>query len=116
VLLTYLGLGLGLLGFADALGQTRWVGRVAAVATIALGLLAAQEVLVPEWGTRLAVPDCMHYWLHRLTGRATLPAVFSAGVLVGLCTVPCSGAIYLAVSRLDAAGGAPGVADDARSG
>jgi cytochrome c biogenesis protein CcdA len=27
-------------------------------------------------------------------------AVFAAGVLVGLCTVPCSGAIYLAVLGL----------------
>ena len=44
-------------------------------------------------GRRLGVPDRMHDWLHRLTGRATLPAVFGAGILVGLCTVPCSGAI-----------------------
>jgi cytochrome c biogenesis protein CcdA len=100
VFLTYLGLGFGLLGFASALGQTHWVGRIAAFGAIALGLVAAQEVLVPEWGTRLALPDRMHHWLHNLTGRATLPAVFSAGVLVGLCTVPCSGAIYLAVLGL----------------
>jgi cytochrome c biogenesis protein CcdA len=32
-----------------------------------------------------------------------VPAVFGAGVLVGLCTVPCSGAIYLAVLGLLAA-------------
>ena len=93
-------LGLGLLGFATAFGETHWVGRVAALGAIALGLLALQEALVPEWGIRLAVPDQMHHWLHRLTGRATLPAVFGAGVLVGLCTVPCSGAIYLAVLGL----------------
>jgi cytochrome c biogenesis protein CcdA len=103
VFLTYLGLGLGLLGFAGVLGEIHWVGRVAAFGAIALGLLALQEVLVPEWGTRLAVPEGMHHWLHRLTSRATLPAVFSAGVLVGLCTVPCSGAIYLAVLGLLAA-------------
>ena len=100
VFLTYLGLGLGLLGFAGAFGQTHWVGRVAALGAIALGLLALQEALVPEWGSRLAVPDRMHEWLHRLTGRATLPAVLGAGVLVGLCTVPCSGAIYLGVLGL----------------
>ncbi|MDL5503658.1 MAG: cytochrome c biogenesis protein CcdA, partial [Candidatus Methanoperedens sp.] len=32
--------------------------------------------------------------------RTTVPGVFGAGVLVGLCTVPCSGGIYLAVIGL----------------
>ncbi len=100
VFLTYLGLGLGLLGFAGALGETHWVGRAAALGAIALGLLALQEALIPEWGSRLALPPRMHHWLHGLTRRATLPAVFSAGVLVGLCTVPWSGAIYVAVLGL----------------
>ena len=100
VFLTYLGLGLGLLGFASALGQTHWVGRIAALGAIGLGLLALQEVLVPEWGARLAVPARLHHHLQALTARATIPAVFGAGILVGLCTVPCSGAIYLAVLGL----------------
>jgi hypothetical protein len=55
---------------------------------------------MPEWGVRLGVPGRRHDWLHRLTGQATLPAVFSAGILVGLCTVPCSGAIYRGVLGL----------------
>ncbi|MBI4491650.1 MAG: cytochrome C biogenesis protein [Chloroflexi bacterium] len=100
VFLTYLGLGLGLLSFASVLGQTHWVGRAAALGAIGLGLLALQEALVPEWGLRLKVPDRLDDRLHALTGRATVPAVFGAGVLVGLCTVPCSGAIYLAVLGL----------------
>jgi cytochrome c-type biogenesis protein len=100
VFLTYLGLGLGLLSFASALGQTHWVGRVAAAGAIALGLLALQEALVPEWGLRLSVPAGLNERLHALTSQARVPAVFLAGVLVGLCTVPCSGAIYLAVLGL----------------
>ncbi len=100
VFLTYLALGLGLLGFASTLGQTHWVGRIAALLAIGLGVLALQEALVPEWGLRLGVPDGLHGRLHALTARATLPSVFTAGVLVGLCTVPCSGAIYLGVLGL----------------
>lgn len=100
VFLTYLGLGLGLLAFAAALGQTHWVGRVAALGAVALGILALQEALVPEWGVRLGVPDGLHRRLRALTARATMPAVFRAGVLIGLCTLPCSGAIYLAVLGL----------------
>ncbi len=100
VFLTYLALGLGLLTFARAFTQTHWVGRGAALAAVALGLLALQEALVPEWGIRLGVPAGLNARLQALTSRATLPAVFGAGVLVGLCTVPCSGAIYLAVLGL----------------
>lgn len=103
IFLTYLGLGLGLLSFASALGQTHWVGRVAALGALVLGLLALQEGLVPEWGARLGVPAGLRGRLQALTGRATLPTVFGAGVLVGLCTVPCSGAVYLAVLGLLAA-------------
>lgn len=100
VFVTYLGLGLGLLAFASSLGQTHWVGRIAALGAVALGLLALQEALVPEWGVRLGVPADLRDRLHALTARATLPAVFGAGLLMGLCTVPCSGAIYLAVLGL----------------
>lgn len=100
VFLTYLALGLGLMGFAQSLGQTHWVGRAVALGTIALGLMTLQEALVPEWGVRLAVPVSLHDRIQHLTRQATLPAVFGTGVLVGLCTVPCSGAIYLAVIGL----------------
>jgi cytochrome c biogenesis protein CcdA len=48
VFLTYVGLGLGLLGFAGAVGETHWIGRAAALAAILLGLLALEEALVPE--------------------------------------------------------------------
>jgi cytochrome c-type biogenesis protein len=100
IFLTYLGLGLGLLSFASSLSQTHWVGRAAALGAITLGVLALQEGLVPEWGSRLSVPAGLHGRLQALTARATGPAVFGAGILVGLCTVPCSGAIYLAVLGL----------------
>jgi len=32
--------------------------------------------------------------------KATLPALVAGGVLIGLCTVPCSGAVYLGVLSL----------------
>jgi cytochrome c biogenesis protein CcdA len=91
---------MGLLAFAASLGQTHWVGRIAALGAVGLGILALQEALVPEWGIRLGMPDGVHRRLRALTARATVPAVFGAGVLIGLCTVPCSGAIYLGVLGL----------------
>jgi len=37
---------------------------------------------------------------NQLIRMATLPATVGAGVLVGLCTFPCSGGIYVAVITL----------------
>lgn len=105
IFLTYLALGLGLLGtleVAKSLSSTHLVSRLAAFVAIALGLLALQEALVPEFGSRLGA----HVDVARLRAsiaHLSFPALFGAGVLVGLCTVPCSGTVYLAVLALLAA-------------
>lgn len=102
IFLTYLALGLGLLGamsFAKELSSTHVVSRVAALIAVGLGLLAFQEALLPEFGSRLGA----HVDTPRLRGlvnRLSIPGLFAAGVLVGLCTVPCAGSVYLAVLAL----------------
>jgi cytochrome c-type biogenesis protein len=99
---TYLALGLGLMGAMEAakvLSGTHLISRAAAVIALGLGLVALQEALLPELGTRLSA----HVDLTRMRGlvsRLSVPGLLAAGVLVGLCTVPCSGAVYLAVLAL----------------
>ena len=102
IFLTYLALGLGLLGtlhFAKELSGNHLVSRVAALFAVGLGLVAFQEALVPEFGTRLSA----HVDTPRMKGlmsRLSIPGLFIAGALVGLCTVPCAGSVYLAVLAL----------------
>jgi cytochrome c biogenesis protein CcdA len=102
IFLTYLALGFGLLGalqLTKTLTSTHFVGRIAALFALALGLIALQEGLLPEWGTRLHA----HVDLPKMRGLvklATFPAIFVAGVLIGFCTVPCAGSVYLAVLAL----------------
>ncbi|MEW6046826.1 MAG: GAP family protein [Bacillota bacterium] len=102
VFVTYLGLGLGLGSFlriSQALSGTHLAARLAAWVAIGLGVVALQEALAPEWGTRLAAHvDAGR--LKRRIGQAGPAVLFSAGALVGLCTVPCSGSVYLAVLGL----------------
>ena len=46
--------------------------------------------------------------MHRAIQRGGLAGMLVAGVLVGICTVPCSGAIYLQIiAVLHASGGGP---------
>jgi cytochrome c-type biogenesis protein len=102
IFLTYLVLGFGLLGVLQAakiLSSSHLVSRVAALIALLLGLLAVQEALLPELGSRLGA----HMNMARMRGlvsRMSVPALFGAGMLVGLCTVPCAGAVYLAVLAL----------------
>jgi cytochrome c biogenesis protein CcdA len=102
IFLTYLVLGFGLLGVLQAakiLSSSHLVSRVAALIALLLGLLAVQEALLPELGSRLGA----HMNMARMRGlvsRMSVPALFGAGMLVGLCTVPCAGSVYLAVLAL----------------
>lgn len=102
IFLTYLALGFGLLGameFTKTLTSSHLVGRIAAVFALGLGILALQEALLPEWGSRLSAHVNMPR-VRRLVKVASFPALFTAGILIGFCTVPCSGAVYLAVLGL----------------
>ncbi len=102
IFVTYLALGLGLLGalhFAKELSNTYGVSRVAPVIAIGLGLLAFQEALPLEFGSRLSTHADTPQ-LRGLVSRLRFPGLFIAGVLVGLCTVPCAGSVYLAILAL----------------
>ena len=102
IFLTYLALGFGLLGalgLAQELSGTHLVSRVAALLALGLGLLTVQEALLPEFGTRLSA-HIARPALQRWASRLSVPGLFGAGILVGLCTVPCAGAVYLAVLAL----------------
>ena len=97
---TYLALGLGLMGFASALRQDHLGTKLFLGVAILWALLALQEAILPELGERLRMPMGIHERARQWVARATLPGLFVAGALIGLCTVPCSGNVYLAVLAL----------------
>jgi cytochrome c-type biogenesis protein len=108
VLITYFLIGLGLFSFLGWLGQDHLATRVAAVLALLMGLWMMKDVLLPGVGPTLAAPRASHGWMHAAMERGGMGGMLLAGVLVGLCTVPCSGAIYLGiVAVLSASGGGP---------
>lgn len=98
--ITYLLIGLGVMGFAGALRQDHLGTKIFAAVAIAWSILALQEALLPELGERLRMPPMLHGRAQGWVARATLPGLFLAGSLIGLCTIPCSGSVYLAVLAL----------------
>lgn len=94
---TYLALGTGLLQTSTALTQNHLGARLAALLSLFLGLWMVKDYFAPGWGPRLGAPPVVGKLVHSWGQQTSLSAMLGLGVLVGLCTVPCSGAVYLAV-------------------
>jgi cytochrome c-type biogenesis protein len=108
VWVTYFLIGLGLFTFLSFLGQDHLVTRVAAVLALGMALWMLKDVFLPGWGPSMVAPAGTHGRMHKAIERGGLAGMLGAGVLVGICTVPCSGAIYLGiVNVLNASGGGP---------
>jgi cytochrome c biogenesis protein CcdA len=108
VWITYFVIGLGLLSFLGWLGQDHLVTRIAAVLALLMALWMLKDVFLPGVGPSMAAPHGTSSRMHRAIERGGLAGMLVAGVLVGICTVPCSGAIYLdIVAVINASGGGP---------
>lgn len=103
VLITYFLLGLGLLTVLASLtdfGGNHLPSRVAALVAIGLGLWMLRDVLLPDASWKLEAPHALHGRMRSWARAGSPGALVGGGVLIGLCTVPCSGAVYLGVVAL----------------
>ncbi|HEX6270531.1 MAG TPA: cytochrome c biogenesis protein CcdA [Anaerolineales bacterium] len=100
VFLTYLGLGIGLLKTLDFFTRQHLPARFGALAAILFGLWMLKDFFLPDTGWRLQAPSQVGTRARQMAQRATIPALLAGGFLIGLCTVPCSGAVYLGVLSL----------------
>ena len=100
VFLTYVLVGLGILGSIRLLAEQHWAGRIAALLALVIGLWMLRDGLLPDARHRLALPSGVTARLRPALRTASVPAAFAGGMLIGLCTIPCTGGIYLGVLSL----------------
>ena len=100
VFLTYLALGVGLLKSLDLFTRQHAPARFGALFAILFGLWMLKDVFLPDVGWRLQAPGKIADIARASARKATVPALIGGGFLIGLCTVPCSGAVYLGVLSL----------------
>jgi cytochrome c biogenesis protein CcdA len=106
VWVTYFVIGLGLFSFLGWLGRDHLVARAASVIALGMALWMLKDVFLPGVGPSMMAPSGTHGRMQKAMQRGGLAGMLIAGVLVGICTVPCSGAIYLdVVAVLHASGG-----------
>lgn len=100
IFLVYFAIGLGILGSVQISDDPHFVVRAGSWLLIALGAVNLAEYAFPTFPIRLHMPAFAHARTRELIGRASLPATVGAGLLVGLCTFPCSGGIYVSIITL----------------
>jgi len=97
---TYLLLGLGVMSVVTVLTRTHLPVRLMGLIVVILGLWMVKDAVLPGWGWTLKMPARFHGAVRTALARTSPAGLFIAGGLVGLCTVPCSGAIYLGILGL----------------
>ncbi|MBI3361020.1 MAG: hypothetical protein HY023_07905, partial [Chloroflexi bacterium] len=100
IFLTYLALGVGLLKSLDFFTRQHVPARAGALLAILFGLWMLKDYFLPDLGWKLQAPGRIGIIARQSAQKATIPALIVGGFLIGLCTVPCSGAVYLAVLSL----------------
>ena len=93
VLLTYLALGVGLLKSLDFFTRQHVPARLGALLAILFGLWMLKHYFPPNLGWWLQAPGRLGSVAQQMAQKTTLPALITGGFLIGLCTVPCSGAV-----------------------
>jgi len=99
IFITYLLIGTGLLMIGDIINPVYipLITRLAGFIIVILGLLMIRDILSRDGKVIMKMPKFLYPVVQKYSKPTTKFASFISGVLIGLCTIPCSGAIYMAV-------------------
>lgn len=100
IYLAYFLIGLGLMQAVLFTGEHHLMARIGSWLVIALGMINVKDYFFPQLPIHLRIPTIAHGTIQEGLKRATYPAAAVGGFLVGLCTFPCSGGIYVAIVGL----------------
>ncbi|MDO8585170.1 MAG: cytochrome c biogenesis protein CcdA [bacterium] len=96
----YLLIGLGILKVLHLFNTPHFMGKLGATLLIAFGVINILNEFFPKFPIKLRIPSVSHTAMGRLMERASFPAAFGLGLLVGICQFPCMGGPYLMVIGL----------------
>ena len=103
IYLAYFLIGLGLMQAVLFTNEHHLMAKIGSWLVIGLGLINLKDYFFPQLPIHLRIPTIAHGTIQDWLKRATFPAAAVGGFLVGLCTFPCSGGIYVAIVGLLAA-------------
>lgn len=96
----YFLIGLGILKVLHLFNTPHFMGKLGATLLITFGVINLVNRFFPRFPLKLKIPTVAHSAMSKLIDRASFPAVFGLGLLVGICQFPCMGGPYLMVIGL----------------
>lgn len=96
----YFLIGLGILKVLHIFNTPHFMGKLGATLLITFGVLNLIGRFFPAFPIKLKIPGVAHGAMGKLMDKASFPAVFGLGLLVGICQFPCMGGPYLMVIGL----------------
>ncbi|MCB0192089.1 MAG: hypothetical protein KDJ65_09105 [Anaerolineae bacterium] len=103
IFIVYFVIGLGLMQAVRISSDPHFVARLGGWLLIGLGAVNLQEWLWPNTPLKLHMPASAHGKVNSLLKKTSIPATIAIGFIVGLCTFPCSGGVYVSIITLLAA-------------
>jgi cytochrome c biogenesis protein CcdA len=100
IFLTYILIGLGILKVLTIFNIPNSMAKIGAIAIIIFGLINLINEFFPKFPIKLKMPSASHGKVGELITKATVPAAFILGLLVGMFEFPCTGGPYLLVLGL----------------
>ena len=100
IFLTYLAVGVGLLSGIVLFGQHHFFAILGSWLLIVMGVIQLKDYFFPQLPVHLSMPKISSETIKSRLEKATLPSIIVAAFLVGLCSIPCSGGIYAAITAL----------------
>ena len=96
----YFLIGLGILQVLHLFNTPHFMGKLGATILIVFGAINLINEFFPKFPVKLKIPSVSHTAMGRLMEKASFPAAFGLGLLVGICQFPCMGGPYLMVIGL----------------
>lgn len=96
----YFLIGLGILKVLHLFNTPHFMGKLGATLLIIFGVMNLLNRFFPKFPIKLKIPTVAHGAISKLMDRASYPAVFGLGFLVGICQFPCMGGPYLMIIGL----------------
>jgi len=105
VFLVYFLIGLGLMQAILLTGDPHFMAKLGSALVIGLGGLTLSSLAFPKIPLFARMPSGAWTRVRSLLMKGSMPSATVAGLVVGLCTFPCSGGIYVAILGFLAAKG-----------
>lgn len=99
IFVIYFLIGMGFLMVGDVINPKYipLITRIAGFIIVVLGLITLRDSLSKKQNPIIKMPKILYPLVQKYSKPTTKFASFLSGIMIGLCTIPCSGAIYMAV-------------------